>query len=69
MNPMKEMNMPKNMGTIIPLILPSKRVIITNIKRDHSKILGIFISYFYFIICGTNIRISKNMFVETICQR
>lgn len=66
---MKEMNIPKNIGTIIPPMLPSSKLIITNIKRDHSNIFGIFISYFDFIICGVNIRISKNIFVETICQR
>lgn len=68
-NPIKEIDMPKNRGAIIPPISPSRRVIITNIKRDHSNIFGIFILYLDFNICGANISISRNIFVDTICQR
>lgn len=68
MNPIMATAMPNTIGVIIPPVFPRKRVIIVNIKRSHSNSEGIFISYLV-IICGMNMRIRRNIFVDARCQR
>ena len=60
---------PNAIGATIPLIFPSVSVNITKSNSMISSSFGKFIFVWDLIICGENVKISKNKFVDAICQR